>query len=230
MCRSCRLPLFWLALALVPTAADAQGTKPVKLDEATLRSRCLAAQFIEGKFTKVDVDGDEKALVLTCTHENKKVNAKGYQRYVAAAQRFNAALGIRSTALADLRKLKAAADQALKDAYDVETIRVNFDLGVDDKTPTRTMKVPTDDSGRPKKLSQAEMRKLKGDPKLPGLQARLADLDKEATVRVYLDKTKIKPGAAKTDDPVVYAVKMIVIQAPPAPPKPEDEFRPILLR
>jgi hypothetical protein len=214
-----------VALAILPALAVGQ-TKTAKVDEASLRAKLLAGGVIDGKFTKLDLAGDEKTLVLTYTYQNRKVKQAGYKKFYDAAVRYNAALDRRNTSLEEITKLKAAADEAAKDAYDIEEINVTFDLKPGDRTLVRTMIFPTDGDGKPKKLSQAEIQKLKGDPKLPGLTAKLADLNKEETVRVTLDKSKIKKGEEVTS----YPVSMIVIQAPPPPPSKEEEFKPIVLR
>ena len=195
---------------------------------ASVKTKLLAGQFIDGKFTKLDVSGDEKSMELTCVYENKKVKPAGYKKFYDAALRYNAALERRSTSLEEIKKLKADADDARKDAYEVEEIKVKLDLKPTEKAVVRTMKLPTDDNGKPKVLKPSEMQKLKGDPKLPGLIAKYADLNKDDVVRIYIDKSKIKKGEEVPSHPV----SMIVIQAPPPPPgkATEEDFKPIPLR
>lgn len=215
------------ALAVVPALAEAQS-KTSKVDEASLRAKLVAGPHIDGKFTKLDVAGDDKSAELTFTYENKKVKQAGYKKFIDAATRYNAALDRRSTSLEEIRKLKADAEAAQKDAYEIEEIAVKFALKPTDKAVVRTMNLPTDDNGKPKVLKPSEMQKLKGDPKLPGYIAKWTDLNKDDTVRIYLDKTRIKKG----EEIATYPVGMIVIQAPPpAPPKAsDDDFKPIPLR
>ncbi len=216
------------ALGVLPALAVGQNTKPAKVDEASLRAKLLAGQFIDGKFTKLDVAGDEKTLVLTYTYQNRKVKQAGYKKFYDAALRYNAALDRRSTSLEEIRKLKADAEAAQKEAFEIEEIPVSFDLKLGEKTPIRTSNLPTGDDGKPRKLSAAELKKLQGDPKLPGYTAKLADLNKEDTVRIWLDKSKLKKGEEVT----AYPVSMILVlpPPPPAPKDKDDDFKPIPLR
>jgi hypothetical protein len=207
------------ALALLPVPLLAQGTKTTKLDEAGVRAKLLAGTSIEGKLTKLEIKGDTKELVLTYVHQNKTLKKGGQKKYLDAVARYNAALDQRNTSLDDIKKLKAAVEDAAKDCFDIEEIPVNFDLKITEKTLVRFSALPPNPDGSPKSMSRAELDRLKGDPRLPGYMAKLADLNKTDTVRVTIDKKNIK----KSDDGSVYPATMILI----VPTKPEDEFKPI---
>ena len=212
------------ALAVVPSFAVAQGTK--KLDEATIRANLLKAQtpIIDGKFTMLDLEGDEKKLVFTYTYVVSRTPKKGaaFKKYYDAAVKYNAAIERRDSTLELIKKLKGEVDEAAKDAFDVEELPVNFELKITDKTPIRTSGLPLNEDGSPMVLNAAQLAKLKGDPKLPGYTAKLSDLNKLNNMQVYIDKSKIK----KTDDGTIYPASMIIIVLS----KPDEEFKPAPLK
>jgi hypothetical protein len=211
--------LVLLTVVVVPAA----GQEPKAVDEAAVRTRLLAATFIEGKLTELEVDGADKKIVLTYTMQNKKAKPGGIRKYQEAVLRYNASLDQRSTSLDLIKKLKADVDKAAKDAFDVKETPIPFDLQVTDKTPVRFASLPRNPDGSPK-FTAAQQAKLRGDGRLPGYAARLADLNQQVVVRVYLDKAKLKKKAEK--EPAAYPVSLILI----VPPGPEDEFRPIPLK
>lgn len=211
MYRVARMFVWLPALALLPSLAVGQAKAPAKVDEAALRPKLLAAQYVEGKLTTLDLD-DDKKVVLTYTHvtETKKPKAAAaYKKYADAVNAYNAALGRRDTSLEQIEKLKGEVDSAIKDAFDVEEIPVKFELKVTDKTPIRFSAIPTNPDGTAKKT---------------GYTAKLSDLNKTNKVQVYFDKAKIKKGDKGED--TVYPVDKIIIVLP----KPEDDFKPILLK
>jgi hypothetical protein len=217
------LAVLFAALAFVPSLTVAQATK--KVDEATVRAKLLMAQtpVIDGKFTTLDLEGDEKKLVLTYTYVvSRKPKKDGFKKYQDAAIKYNAALERRDSTLELIKKLKAEVDDAAKDAFDVEEIAVNFDLKISDKTPIRVSGVPLNEDGSPMALNAAQLAKLKGDPKLPGYTAKLSDLNKLNAMQVTIDKSKIKKG----DDTTIYPASIIMIVLS----KPEEEFKPVPLK
>lgn len=225
MNRVLRLSALCAVLSQVPTVKAAE---PKKLDEAAVRAKLLAGAAsvvtVEGKFTTLDLENDEKKLVLTYVYQTRTPKKDGYKKYYDAAVRYNAALERRDASLEEIKKLKKAVDDAYTDGFDVEEIPVHFDLKITEKTPIRVSGVPLNEDGTPMKLTPAQLAKLKGDPKLPGYTAQLADLNKLNRIQVQIDKSKVK----KTDDGPVYPATLIMIVL--AKEKEAEEFQPAPLK
>jgi hypothetical protein len=176
---------------------------------------------------ELDADGDERTFVVEHVHQIKKANPGGPAKYATAVQRYNAALGIRSTSLEDLKKLLAAVKVAEKAAYEVEELPVKLKLSADKKLVVRDLAPPVGEDGKPRKLSAAELQKLRGDGRYPGYASNVKALEADRKVRVYFDKAKVKAGAAK-DEESVYPVTVLALVPPPA--ETEDDFKPIPLK
>jgi hypothetical protein len=206
-------PLLALCGTLVVlSAGSAQTAKPVKLDEAAVRAKLLAGPAIEAKVSKVDEDTGRVTLVYV--HENKTLKPDGQKKLAEAQAKFNIIANRQTTSLEEFNKAKAEFQEAEKGAYNIEEVVVKLDFKGDDKLVVRTYLVPAGPDGKPKKLTEAEKKKLKGDPKLPGYQATLKDVAPDQNIRVSLDKAKLK-AIGKSDDAPVYPITMILIEPPP---------------
>jgi len=218
------LPLLGLAQD-AKTKGKKTAAAPVreapKVNEAAVRAKVLSGAFIPGKLTaaQVDEDKEDKTLTVTYVHQIKTLNTdvqKKVQQVLADASRTK-----------DKAKISKLAEEykALQAAlYKIEEVPFAFECKLDKDVVVRQLTLPVQlgDDGKPKKTSAEEERKLKGDGKYPGYAASLKDLDPgEQLVRVYLDKTKIKPSTpAKTAEGAeaekpVYPATLIVI-VPPA--------------
>jgi hypothetical protein len=207
-----RFAILLSALALLPLVALAQAQG--KVDVAKVRAKLVAGMYIEGKLT--DIKEDEKKFNFVYTVHNKKPVPQGQAKLADITRQFNAALATRSTSLDQLKKLQEQGKAALKAAYDVEETPIVFELKGEKNLAIRTLIPP---SG--KSLTTAEIQKLKGDPRQPGLMAKIKDLDTKGFVRIYLDKSKFK-ATAKDNETTVYPITTIVII--PEPAQPGDPF------
>ncbi len=205
---------------LTPAMADGQA-KAAKMDVPALRAKLLAAAYLEGTLKEADVAGDERTFTLEFVQQTRKPKAGGQAKYAEAARRYNEALNIRSTSLEQIKKLYGDVKDAEKNAFDIEETAVPFQLSAGKTLLVRNLAVPTGKDG--KKLSAAEVQKLRGDGRYPGYAAALKDVAVATQVRAYVDKAKLKPGAAKSDD-TVYPITILVLVPPP---EMGDEFKPI---
>jgi hypothetical protein len=199
MNRTFRLAVLLGILGLFPTLAVGQAAK---VDVAKIRAKLIAGSTtIEGKLARIDAAANQ----FTFHHLYRVPNPQQQAKLLAIQQQFNTMLGIRSTSLDALRKVQKEGRDALKAAYDETPIPI--EVKGDDKLIVRTMLTPTDADGKPKKLSAAELQKLRGkDLRLPGFVATVKDLDSTQWVRISLNKA-VKPSG----DPPVHSISMIVI-------------------
>ena len=212
-----RLGSLLAALALLPLLALGQAQQG-KVDTAKLRAQQLGKAFIEGKLT--EINEEKNTFTFQYTHKVAKANKDGQAKLVQISQQFNKALATRSTSLDQLKQLQEQGRAAYKAAYDIEETPITFELKGEKNLVIRTMIPPMVD-GKPKKLTPAELSKLKGAPGYPGYQATIKDLDTKEHVRIYIDKLR-KP-AGKDAESTVYPITMIVII--PEPPDPTDPFK-----
>lgn len=213
MHRAIRPLVLLFGLTLLPVLATAQNQQ--KVDVAKIKAKLLTQQYIEGHITKVDED--DKRFTFEYPYQVKKPNPQAQAKFNAVQLRFNAALNVRSTSLDELKKLQDEGRAAYKAAFAIEETPIPFELKGDKNTAIRTMFPPAGADGKPKKLTPAEEKKLKGDPRQPGYIATTKELTPKEWVRVFLDKNKAK----KDGDTIVYPVfSIIIIQEP----KESDPF------
>ena len=212
MGRLSRLTALLAAAVLFPSLTDAQTAKPAKVDPVKVRAKLLQGQYIEGKLVRIDAN--EKTFTFAYVVETKTPNPEGQKQYAAAFATFSAALAKRSTPLADLKKLQKEGIAAEKGAFNIEETQIAFELKGDKAFVVRTLVLPKGADGKVQKLTPADEKKLKGDPKQPGYYmgyaAEVKDLDQKKWVRAYLDK-KFKPAAGTKPDEAVYPATMLVI-------------------
>lgn len=214
MVRLVRFALLILGIGCLPLVVEAQQAKTPKVEPDKIRAKLLMGTTIDGTFTKID-EGENR-FSFQHGYPVKTPNPEAQKKLALLMAQFNAALKIRSTALEDLKKLQTEGMAAEKAAFTVEEVPIPFEFKADNKLVIRTMLPPVGPDGKPKKLTAAEEKKLKGDPKYPGYQATLKDLDKKL-VRVTLDKTKPKPPAGTDPKDAVYSINLIIIIPEPQP-------------
>jgi hypothetical protein len=203
MQRLLRLAVLICTFVLVPVLGIAQqtGAKGGKVDEVQLRSKLVAGTFIEGKLTAADVEGEDKKITVSYTHQIKTLNVENSKKI---GQLIAQARGIRDRNSAQFKQLQEQYNAAKAAEYDIQEIPITFECVTDKAVIVRTLAVPMGDDGKPKKLTPAEEKALKGpDAKQEGYKAELKDLDPgEQVVRIFLDKSKLKaaPAAPKKDD------------------------------
>jgi hypothetical protein len=198
MQRLLRLAVLLPTLALLPVAGLAQNAKKTEFDETKVRTAQLNGTFIQGKLAAHD---DEKwEFTVVYVHQVKTPNLDNRKKYDALKKQYQQALA---------RKDKAGAQKLADDAStlagaldNVEEYPIQFECKGPKGMPIRTLAKPVGDDGKPKKLTAAEDKKLKGDdPKLPGYTVDIKNLDNDIIVRVYIDKAKLKELLdAKKDD------------------------------
>lgn len=227
MLRLCRAAVLvpCAVLVLQAVAADNVLNPDKPAESPKVRASLLQGESMVGKLTAVEGEGDEKTYVLEVGYKQKGVNkqieakmAELYKAGIAAAQAKNNA---------QAQDLKKQYDALAPKLYEMQEVPYEFALKSDKSLIVRRSTLPPKEGedGKPGKYTAEEKAKLKGDdPKLPGYTADVKDLDKDILVRVYIDKTKIKPPAPKDkkkkdddtpDEIPTYHVKMFVIL--PAP-------------
>jgi hypothetical protein len=219
--RACLLLALLLLLAGPAEGQDKAG----KVDEAAIRTKLLAGTYIEARLAEADAEGAERKFTIEYVHQTKKAKATGLARYTEAARRYNAALNVQSTALETIKELHAKVKEAEKETYEIDETPIRLQMSAGKNLVVRNLALPTDKDG--KELRFTERQKLRGDGRYPGYQAQLKDLEADKKVRVYVDKSKVKAGAAKNDD-TVYPITMIVLV-----PKLEqgvNDFQPVPLK
>jgi len=213
MLRAVRLPIVFFGLALLPVFASAQN-QAGKVDVAKVKAKLLTQQYIEGHITKINED--DKRFTFEYPFQIKKPNPQAQAKYNAILQQFNAALNVRSTSLDQLKKMQDDGHAAYKAAFEIEETPIPFELKGEKNLSVRTMFPPAGLDPK-KKLTAAEIQKLKGDPRQPGYLATLKEVTPKEWVRVFLDKNKAK----KDGDTIVYPVTTIIIIQEP---KESDPF------
>jgi hypothetical protein len=185
-------------LALLPVLAIAQDTKKDAKDpkdaavseEAKLRDKAVtsATGFIQGKLTAYDVDA--RTFTVQYVHQKKaaKANPEVQKEIAKLAAEYRQALAANDKAkAAQIYEVGVMANARL---YDITEIPVTFEFVGDKNMVYRTLELPVDDNGKPKKLTPAEQKELGVDAKLPGIILDPKKLDVDVVVRMYIDKTK----------------------------------------
>lgn len=215
-----------LTAQVFPKAA-AQPATPM-LTEAQVRAKLLAIPAIEGRIVALNIE--KKSVTVEYVHINKKavdpITAKIAEAKVQfLKQAYDKAVESKFQPVID--KLGEELSKAQKEASGIEEVPVAFPLRLDPETKLRTMSLPLDDDGKPKKLTVEEQRTLKGDPRLPGYTATEDDLQMDQTVRITIDKSKYRPPsktAKDTDEKPTYPISMLQILPPPKVASGENPF------
>jgi hypothetical protein len=212
---------------IAPTLAAPPAEKPAK-DKDEADAKLKKALTLTGKLVSAP-QGTQNYFTIQVTlrylapNAGKIQEAANLQQQIVQTKLSNMKVADKINALADLnRRLQAA----LAAAYTVKEDSKNIDLKPDDDMKVRVMNLPPefDEKGKPRKRTQAELKKLKGDPKLPGYEADLESLhaDQIVTVSIVRKKPAADKGGLKDDEALAdkrLLVSMIVVKAEP-PPKP----------
>lgn len=210
-----RRAISWVAILALPVvlvlgspAANAQkkkdadkdkdSTDAVKVDrnsEKTIRMGVLV-----GKVT--NVYEDKRRLNLQITIPYTRIN-EGAVNGLAQAQVQMAQARMNRDANAMLQaQIQMAQHQ--RNLYTTETRTETVEVEATDSVVVRTAKPKAqfDEKGKVKRLTRAELKELKGDPKLPGYQAEWGDITSDAIVQVTLVRKKttgapVKPVVTK---------------------------------
>jgi hypothetical protein len=218
-----------LALFVLPAfvAADDKDKKDpapdAKKDDTTNTEKTMKAGEAVGKL--VEVNETAKSIKLEITIEYSKPNA-GEINALAQAQ-INYANAVRNRDVNGA--LNAQRDMAYHAARttSIEKKTQNVDITSTDDVKVRKNDPPTqfDDKGNIKKLTEKELKELKGDSKLPGYPAEFSDLHTGDYVKVTLVKKKgthpegPKPKDADPDplgDNLPQASLILIYSPPPA--------------
>jgi hypothetical protein len=230
MRRLFRLAVLLPSVTLLFPAVAADDPKTLA-EEAKVRATLLASQSIEGRIVDLKITGDPKTVTVEYTHQIKKRPDPIAARKVDFLKPlYDKAVESKQQGFID--KVGAELEKAKREASGVEEIPIKFVLRVDAETNLRTLVVPLDDNGKPKKFTAEEQKKLKGDPRLPGLTATVEDLGEGQVVRFTVDKIKYKPApstakSVKDAEPPpapVYPISLLVIQPPPKVNPNENPF------
>jgi hypothetical protein len=197
---SLRLAVLLPALICLPLLALGQGADKGDKgmsDEAKTRKKMLDGKYLQGVFTDVSDDGDDKIALLKAEYEVKKANAEGQKKYNELYNQFRRER--------DKNRQKDLYNQLLAAAagtYDVEKVPFEFKIKITGTTKIRRAEPPPKDPDNPKaKYTAAELSKLKGPGGLPGYPCELSDIKYgETTIQVTIDRGKDKGKTpAKTD-------------------------------
>ena len=207
------LPLFGADKALNP---DKPSESPA------VRAKLLQGDFLQGKLTSIEGEGDDKTYILEVNQKAKGVNAQMKQKYEDLTKQWQAAVQAKNNGQA--QQVAQQMQETAAKYYEMVDVPYEFALKSDKDLIVRRQKLPPKEpeEGKPAKYTEEELKALKGDdPKVPGYKAEFKDLDKDIPVKVYLDKSKIKAPAKdkkkdkdEPDEIVLYHVRMFVILPP----------------
>jgi hypothetical protein len=187
-------------------AAGPKGQNaPVDEKEIEKETAKLVAQsYIEGQLFSVDTA--EKKFTLHVTYKSMVLNTKVQQQVANLQNQLATALNNKRPDRNRIATLSNQIQDAESKLYDQVDGSVDIELKGTDKLRVRTLVEPTKENGA--KLSAPELAAAAGNFGLPGYPAKVEDLEKDKTVRVYLDKSKLGVGKPKDD---VYPVATIVL-------------------
>jgi hypothetical protein len=225
------LALILSGVVSVPALLAQTAAPSPAVTEAQLRAKLLAAVYIEAKVAEVRLNSDPKVVVAEYIHViNRTPDPIAARKVEFLKPLYDKAVESKFQPFID--KMAEALAKAQKEASGIEEVPITLTFRIDPETKVRTLIVPLDENGKPKKFSAEEMRKLKGDPRLPGLTATVENLEPYQKVWFYIDKVKFRPPKATKDkateeDKTIYPLSMLVIQPIPAfNPKTDNPFLP----
>jgi hypothetical protein len=182
-------------------APKASTTKSGKKEKLASKEKMLASGKVSGKLAHVE--GAQRYFVVGVKYLVTTPNLGAIQNVANASRNLAQAKDAKAAFNA---RLDMARNQAVM--YDYRTIDGQFEFVADDKMKIRTLQLPVDydDKGKPKKLTQKELKERRGaDLTLPGYEADFDTLRQGQLVDVYLEKPNNPPAngknkAAKADD------------------------------
>jgi hypothetical protein len=183
-------------LVILPVwAADTVINPDKPSEDPKVRAKLLQADYLQGKLTSIEGEGEEKNFVLEVAHKVKGVNKEVEQKLLDLNKQFQAAVSAKDANR--VRQLTTDIQALQAKYYEMKDVPYEFALKSDKSLVVRRTKLQPkeSDDGKPVKYTEEEIKKLKGDdPKVPGYAAEFKDLDKDIYVKVYIDKSKIKPA------------------------------------
>jgi hypothetical protein len=198
MKRTLHLAALIVALAVVlPAGADDKKVDPAKLpaDQKDAASKMITAGELTGKLLNVEAAKKTVNLEVTLTYAVPNLSAiqaiANLKLQLATTRDPNAARSY----MVQMAQQEANAYQIKKEAHTVD-IETADDLKVRMANPP----IAFDEKGKPKKYTPAELKELKGDPKLPGYAGDFDSLRPGQIVTIKLMKMKDTPKAKPTKD------------------------------
>lgn len=220
MLAACRRASLLSILLTLPLSAVLAEEKLV--DEAQLRSKLLAAPYVEGKISDIKTSGENGLRLVTVAYQHqikRKVDPIAVKKAEILKKVYEKV--VESKFEPAIQKFGEELNKAQQEASDTLIVPIPFVVRVDAEVKLRTLEVPLGDDGKPKKLSADEQRKLKGAPRLPGFSAAVENLEDGQLVRFVLDRTRYRTPAPKgkakdSEEPKPsYPITMLTIVPPP---------------
>jgi hypothetical protein len=182
---------------VLPVGADDKKPDPAKMpaDKKEAASKMIAAGELSGKL--LNVEAAKKTINLEVTVAYAVPNLGAIQAMA------NAKLQLATTRDPNTaRSLMLQIAQNEANAYQLkkESHTIDIETGDDLKVRMKDPPIAFDEKGKPKKYTQAELKELKGDPKLPGYAGDFDSLRPGQIVTVKLMKMKDTPKAKPTKD------------------------------
>jgi hypothetical protein len=191
-----RHAIAWLAALVVPAlllagpAFAQKGKKPVDkdLDKNTTSPKMVKAGVLVGKVAAVYED--KRKIRLSVTISYPKLNTGAYTNYLNAQQ--SLANAIAKKDVNGIASAQRSMAQAQAQMYTMESKTQDVELEALENAQIRMAKPRQqfDDKGRIKKFTKAELKELKGDPKLRGYKAEFSDVQVEQIIEVTLVRKK----------------------------------------
>jgi hypothetical protein len=210
-----------LAALLFVLPALAAPEKPAK-DKDEADAKLKKALSLTGKLVTIP-QGTQNYFTIKVTQRYLAPNENELKAIIQVQQQ----IAQNRNNAAQLRSLYQQLAEHRAKAYTIKEEAKNIELKPDDDMKIRVMhlKPDFDEKGKPRKRTAAELKKLKGDPKLRGYEADLESLQVDQIVTVSIVRKKAPPdkGGLKDDEALADKrplVSMIVIEADPPPPKP----------
>lgn len=184
------LPTLWLAAPLDGAQKKADKDK----DKEVTTEKMINSGVLVGKVAAVYEE--KRAIRLQVRVAIPVVNPGAVQQVAQAQVQMAQARLTRNPLLV----LQAQQSMALAQAtlYNVQTQTQDVELKVVEDAVVRLAhpRPELDDKGRPKKMSRAQLKELKGpDPKQPGYKAEFGDVATEQMIQVTLVRKKPAPGS-----------------------------------
>jgi hypothetical protein len=212
-----------VALAVVlPLHADDKKADPAKLpaDKKEAADKMITAGEITGKL--LNVEPNKKAFTLQVPVKIAVPNPGAMQQMMNLQMQLSRPMAPaqRMQLLMQMQQQQASLVQ-IKEEFQ----SVDIDSADDLKVRVPNPPVEFDEKGKPKVYTKAQLKEMKGDPKLPGYQADFDSLHPDQIVTVTLVKKKETPKPKKDadKDPLEAENKpvasMIIIQMEPPPMK-----------
>jgi hypothetical protein len=220
----------WLAALALPTillsgsfAADKKADKEEKPGDGWVKSGTMVGKIMT-------VYEDKRKLRLQINYQIAKLNPSA----LAGIQQAQMQMA-RATTVAARIQAQQQMMQQQRNLYTYEKKSKELEFQAIEDVVVRTAKPREafDEKGKIKKFTKAELKELKGDPKLPGYKAEFGDLTADQIVKLTIVRKKGEPAPkarpkkkGKDDDGLdaeliddTPHVGMILILADPPPAK-----------